>query len=76
MVALFWIMLPSSMVSTPPVTSTAPPCVLALTWFWMTAPFFSVRNALPPSEKAGSLAFAPPPSTVMFSNVRLALLLS
>ena len=64
------------MVSTPPATYTVPSYGLVHTWFWMTAPAFNVRNALLPSEKAESLAFTPPPSTVMFSNVSLALLLS
>ena len=38
----------------------------------MTAPFFSVRKLFPSSTKAGSLAFTPPPSTVMSSSVSLA----
>ena len=64
------------MVSTPPATYTVPSYELVHTWFWMTAPAFNVRNAFMDSEKAGSLAFTPPPSTVMFSSVRLALFLS
>ena len=64
------------MVSTPPATYTVPSYVPVFTWFWMTAPSFSVRNPLLLSETTGSLAFTLLPSTVMFSSVSLALLLS